>query len=137
MRSASECKPRIVRCEAWALAGGGDAGAMQCDARRLGTQQRLEACRGVGLLVVCSASLAGVYVCVYSSSSSSSSESVGAGGWRGEGVLLSVRWVMNSVAGCGSWVGNEGVNWCKQRADLIRVGWDRTGVGLAWRSETG
>lgn len=43
--------------------------------------------------------------CVYSS------ESEERGGWRGEGV-------MNSVAGCGRAVGNEGVNWCKQRADL-------------------
>jgi len=76
---------------------------VRCNAMHEGSvrRQRLEACRGVGLLVVvCGVSLVAVYVsvCVYSSSNNSS-EGVGAGGWRGEGVLL---WVMNSVAGCGS-----------------------------------
>lgn len=50
-------------------------------------------------------------VCVHNS------ESVGGSGWRGEGVSWVM--VMNSVAGCGGRaVGNEGVDWCKQRADL-------------------
>lgn len=43
--------------------------------------------------------------------------------------------VMNGVAGCGGRaVGNEGVEWCKQRADLdpdrMRTG---VGFGVAWR----
>jgi len=62
-----------------------------------------------------------------------SSESDDAGGWRGEGV-------MNSVAGRDSWVGNEGVTWCKQRADLDPDGMGRIvgrGVGWLWRSGTG
>jgi hypothetical protein len=43
MRSASECRPKIVRGES----AGGGAGAMQRDAGGLGVP-RLEACRDVG-----------------------------------------------------------------------------------------
>jgi hypothetical protein len=52
MRSASKCKPKIVRGES----AGGAAGAMQCDAGGLGVQ-RLEACRDVGA-VWCATALA-------------------------------------------------------------------------------
>jgi hypothetical protein len=37
---------------------------------------------------------------------------------------------MNGVAGCGRWVGNEGVKACKQRADLDPDGmrWELVGA---------
>jgi hypothetical protein len=108
MRSASECRPRIARGES---AGG----AMQCDAGGLGVQ-RLEACRDVGG-VRCATALA------VDERLKWQQESDDAGGWRGEGV-------MNGVAGCGRWVGNEGVKACKPRADLDPDGmrWELVGA---------
>lgn len=77
------------RREARALAGSGDAGAMQCDARRLGTYARSDWRRaGVpgcsssgGGVVVCSGGRVDgrMCVCVHNSGR------VGADGWRGEG----------------------------------------------------
>lgn len=76
------------RCEARVLAGGGDAGAMQCDARRLGTYARsdwrragVSGCSASGGVVVIAQSGGGsVCMCTLGS------ESLGAGGWRGESV---------------------------------------------------